>query len=142
MKESPIVTEGLYDAPIEKVWKAFTDKNQMKQWYFDMKEFKPELGFEFQFSGGTEAKTYLHLCKITEVVPQKKLTHSWRYDGYSGDSLVAIEFSTEKNQTKVKLTHSGIETFPSGNADFAIKNFEQGWKEILGSNLKKFLAEH
>lgn len=39
----------------------------MKQWYFDIKEFKPEVGFEFQFYGGTEEKRYLHLCKNLEA---------------------------------------------------------------------------
>ena len=30
----------------------------MKQWYFDLAEFKPEVGFKFQFMGGTEDNQY------------------------------------------------------------------------------------
>ena len=60
---SPVVIERTYDAPVETVWKAVTNKEQMKHWYFDLKEFEPEIGFEFQFHGGTEQKQYLHLCK-------------------------------------------------------------------------------
>ena len=43
----PVIKEVLLNAPASKVWKAITDKNEMKQWYFDLAEFKPEVGFEF-----------------------------------------------------------------------------------------------
>lgn len=87
MANEPFVIERTYNAPVEKVWKSITDKNEMKQWYFDLADFRPEVGFEFQFEGGTETKKYLHLCKVTEAIQNKKLTYSWRYDGYEGPLL-------------------------------------------------------
>ena len=51
MKAEPVINEVLLNAPVAKVWKAITDKDDMKQWYFDLAEFKPEVGFEFQFKG-------------------------------------------------------------------------------------------
>jgi uncharacterized protein YndB with AHSA1/START domain len=51
----PIIVERTYNAPIAKVWSAITDRDEMKKWYFDLAEFKPEPGFEFQFYG--EGKT-------------------------------------------------------------------------------------
>ncbi|MBC7829978.1 MAG: SRPBCC domain-containing protein, partial [Chitinophagaceae bacterium] len=112
MKTEPFVIEKIYNAPLEKVWKAITDKVAMKQWYFDIDEFKPEVGFEFQFEGGSEESAYLHLCKITEVIVGKKLTYSWRYDGYEGNSFVTWELFAEGDKTRLKLTHEGLETFP------------------------------
>ncbi len=44
MKTEPFVIERTYNAPISKVWKAITDKEEMKEWYFDLAEFKPEVG--------------------------------------------------------------------------------------------------
>jgi uncharacterized protein YndB with AHSA1/START domain len=140
METAPFVIERTYDAPIDKVWQAITDKNKMKQWYFDLKEFKPEVGFEFQFYGGTEEKQYLHLCKITEVVKGQKLTHSWKYDGYPGESFVTFELFAEGNKTKLKLTHAGLETFPPG-PDFKKENFEMGWTDIIGRSLKEYLEK-
>ena len=68
MKKDAVIVEKTYHVPIGKVWEAITDKRLMKQWYFDLHEFKPEVGFEFQFIGkGKEGETYLHLCKITDV---------------------------------------------------------------------------
>jgi uncharacterized protein YndB with AHSA1/START domain len=123
MEAAPFVIERTYNAPADKVWQAITDKDKMKQWYFDLKEFKPEVGFEFQFSGGTREQTFLHLCKITEVIPGKKLTHTWTYDGYPGESFVTFELFAEGDKTRLKLTHAGLETFP-GQPAFARTNFE------------------
>src|SRR4051794_8762333 len=100
MKNEPFVIERIYNASIDKVWKAITDKDEMKEWYFDLKEFKPEVGFEFEFYGGSPEKSYRHLCKVTEVVPGKKITYSWRYDGYEGNSLVTWELFEEGDKTK------------------------------------------
>ncbi|HEV3249837.1 MAG TPA: SRPBCC domain-containing protein, partial [Puia sp.] len=119
MKEEPIVVERTLDAPIGKVWKALTDKDQMKEWYFDLSAFKPELGFEFQFEGGKDDRHYLHLCKVTEVVNEQKITYSWRYDGYEGISYVSFELFAEGDKTRLKLTHKNLESFPKSNPDFA-----------------------
>jgi len=140
METAPFVIERTYNAPAERVWQAITDKNKMKEWYFDLKEFKPEVGFEFEFEGGPPEKTYLHLCRVTEVIPGKKLTHSWRYDGYEGDSFVTWELFNEGDQTRVKLTHAGLETFPP-IADFARENFQMGWTEIVGKMLKEYVEK-
>lgn len=139
MTHEPFVIERTFNAPADKVWNAITDKSAMKQWYFDLKEFKPEVGFEFQFEGGTEEKSYLHLCKVTEVVVGTKLTHSWKYDGFEGNSFVTWELFPEGDKTRVRLTHSGLETFPANNPDFAKSNFAQGWTEIVGKSLKDYV---
>ena len=141
MKTQPFTIERTYDAPIARVWHALTDKEEMKKWYFDLKEFKPEVGFKFQFWGGDEKKKYLHLCEITEVVPNKKLTYSWRYDGYTGESLVTFELSPEGDKTRLKLTHEGLETFPADESALARKNFESGWNQIIGNSLKEYLEK-
>ena len=140
MKNEPIVIEKTFNAPVQKVWKAITDKNDMKKWYFDFESFVPEVGFTFQFTGGTEERQYLHLSEIITVNPNKKLAYSWRYDGYEGSSLVSFELQEEGNQTRLKLTHSGLETFPESNPDFARNNFVEGWTSIIGTSLNDFLT--
>jgi uncharacterized protein YndB with AHSA1/START domain len=139
--DQPIIIEKIYNAPAEKVWKAITDKNEMKKWYFDLAEFKAEPGFEFQFHGqGKQGESFLHLCKVIEVVNQKKLTYSWRYDGYEGNSFVTFELFDEGNKTKVKLTHKGLESFPvTAHNDFAKENFMEGWTYIMGTSLKEYV---
>ena len=139
-QSEPFVIERVYNAPVERVWKALTDKNDMKQWYFDIAEFKPVVGFEFQFKGGNEDRVYVHFCKIEEVVINKKLKYSWRYDGYPGISFVSFELFDEDGKTRLKLTHEGIETFPD-QPDFARQNFVGGWNYIIGKSLFEFVEK-
>jgi len=142
MKNEAFTIERILNAPVEKVWKAISDKKEMKQWYFDLAEFKPEPGFEFEFTGGTpDGIQYVHLCKITEVVINKKLTYSWAYKGYEGISYVTFELFKEGDKTKLKLTHSGLESFPASNKDFARTNFEAGWNGIIGRSLPGYLEK-
>ncbi len=137
-----VVVKEVYDAPIQKVWKALTDKEEMKKWYFDLSEFKAEVGFEFQFAGqGVKGEHYMHLCKITEVIPHKRLQYSWEYENLEGSSLVTFDLIEEGNKTQVTLTHTGIETFPQDNADFDIKNFQGGWTELLTKLLHDYLVK-
>lgn len=136
----PIIVERTFDAPVGRIWTALTNVNEMRQWYFDLKEFKAQVGFEFDFVVEHEGNTYHHLCRVTEVVPQKKIAYSWRYKDEPGDSLVTIELWPEGEKTRLKLTHSGIETFPKMPA-YARKNFETGWTAIIGTELKRFVEQ-
>lgn len=141
MKNEPLVLEITYDAPVARVWKALTHKDQMKGWYFDLSEFKAETGFEFQFSGkGKEGENYVHLCTVTEVIPYKKLAYSWRYEGYEGSSFVRFELFDADGKTKIRLTHEGLDSFPALPA-FAKENFNQGWTRIIGSSLKVYVEK-
>lgn len=74
-----------------------------------------------------------------EVIKEKKLTFSWRYDGFEGNSFVTFELSAEGEETKLKLTHTGLETFPANNPDFAKESFTEGWNYITGTSLKQFV---
>jgi uncharacterized protein YndB with AHSA1/START domain len=38
MNNKDLVIEKTFNAPVEKVWKAITDLDQMKQWYFPQLE--------------------------------------------------------------------------------------------------------
>lgn len=140
MDTKPFVIERMYNAPSDTVWKAITDKDQMKKWYFDIREFKPETGFEFEFTAGDGKQTFRHLCKVTDVVPGRKLAYSWRYDGHPGNSIVTFELFPEGKQTRLVLTHDGLESFPD-LPEFARTNFETGWLQIIGTSLKDFVEK-
>jgi len=136
-----VVIERTFNAAVARVWEALTDADEMRVWYFDLKEFKPEVGFEFEFTVEHEGTRYHHLCKITEVIPQKKIAYTWRYAGEEGDSLVTFELFPEGDKTRLKLAHEGLETFPKLPA-YARTNFEKGWTEIIGSSLKQYVEEN
>lgn len=141
MKSSPLILERIFNAPIARVWQAISNEDQLRQWSFDMTGFRPEVGVEFTFPGENEGRTFIHLCKVLEVIPGRKLSYSWRYRGFEGISYLTLELFDEGGKTRLKLTHEGLETFPQDNPDFARKNFEQGWTELIGVLLKKFVEQ-
>ena len=133
-----IILERTFDAPVGRVWTALTDVDQMREWYFDLTEFKPQIGFEFDFIVEHEGNSYHPLCRVTDAVPEKKIAYTWRYKDEPGNSLVTFELFPEGNKTRLKLTHTGTETFPKTPA-YARKNFEAGWTAIIGTELKQFI---
>lgn len=140
--ENTIVIERLLDAPKSAVWRALTDIEELKGWFFALEEFKAETGFKFQFFGGhKEGVQYVHLCEITEVIPYSKLTYSWRYEGYAGVSFVNFELTDQAEKTLLRLTHSGLDSFPHDNPHFAIVNFEEGWNQLINNSLTHHLGK-
>ena len=139
MKNDPLVIETVLNAPLHPVWNAITNKEEMKHWYFDIEAFRPEINHEFSFEGGSQDKVYVHLCKITEVIAFKKISYTWRYKRYEGNSHLIFELSEEGDKTRLKLTHEGLETFPETNPDLAKENFMEGWNHIIGKSLKEYL---
>ncbi len=142
MEHKPFQIERTYNASVEKVWKAITDKNEMKKWSFDIAELKPVVGFEFRFLGGKDpANPYVHLCKVTEVIPLKKFSYTWRFEGIPSNTLLTFELFEEGKNTRLKLTHAGLESFPADNPDLAESEFAKGWTSILDVSLKGYLSK-
>jgi uncharacterized protein YndB with AHSA1/START domain len=141
-----VIVERTLNAPVARVWRALTDVDQMREWFLPCwrqdewsgPQFKPEIGFEFEFAVEREGNRYHHLCRVTEVIPQKKIAYTWRYKGEPGDSLVTIELFPESNMTRLRLTHEGLETFPQKPA-YARENFETGWTRLIGTELRQFV---
>jgi uncharacterized protein YndB with AHSA1/START domain len=141
MNSDPIVVETVVNAPASVVWQALTNKDKMKNWYFDLKEFRPEIGFVFQFYGGVEERQYLHLCKVIEAIPAKKLSHTWMYENVPTETIVTWELTSDNNETTVKVTQVGVDNFPTDNKDFARENFVAGWTHIVKTALKDYVEK-
>ena len=106
-----------------------------------MDAFKPEPGFEFQFYGEKDGHKFLHLCKVLEVEVEKKMKWLWTYQDVPGDTYVSFELLPQGNQTKLRLTHEGLENLPQ-DENYAKQNFVEGWNMILGELLPKHLSSH
>ena len=142
MSTEPVVVEETYRAPIERVWDAITKKDQMRKWFFEsINDFVPQVGFSTKFDVSSGEKNYLHVWRVTEVVPKERLTLQWQYGGYPGDSFVTFALSPSGEGTHVTLTHEGSHTFPRDDPVFSRENCVQGWNYFLCESLKRFLDE-
>lgn len=139
MDNKILTLEHTFNAPIALVWRAITEPELMKKWYFDISAFKLEVGNKFHFEAGEEGKRYVHLCEILEMVPQKKLRYSWEYEGQVGLSFVTFELSAIGEKTILKLTHEGLSTFK--HPHFIRANFVAGWNHLIQESLKEFLEK-
>lgn len=140
MNRDYLVLERLLPASIERVWKSISEPEELKYWFFNLEEFRPEVGFRFSFTAGHKEETqYLHICEVIEVIPLKKLSYSWRYEGYHGRSVVTIELQEQNEKTLLRLTHTGISSFPKDNPNFLLRNFEEGWSQLIDQSLNKYL---
>ena len=140
MKAEQVIVERTFNATADKVWSAITDLNELRNWYFNLEEFEPRVGFKFDFMGGPEdGKQYLHLCEVTEVIEGKKIAYTWRYDNYPGNSLVCWELMDKGEQTLLRITHTGLETFVGIGAEFEKNSFNEGWNHFLYTALKGYL---
>ena len=141
MPATSLIIEKMVTAPPHRVWLALIRKEEMKHWYFELDDFKAEPGFEFRFYGkGHKGEQYLHLCKVLEVIPDKKIAYSWQYKGYPGYSVVSFELFEEGTGTRIVLTHKIEEAFPGNNPDFAQTSFTQGWTYLVTKSLPEYLA--
>ncbi len=127
MEPKTVIVERVLNAPVSTVWKAITRVEEMRQWYFDLEDFKAEVGFKFTFTAGADDVQYKHLCEVTEVQPEKRLAYSWRYDGYPGNSLVSWELEAQGGKTTLRIVHTGLESFAANGVNFAPASFTAGW---------------
>jgi uncharacterized protein YndB with AHSA1/START domain len=135
--DRPYIIDQVYNTPIGKVWQALTNQDAMKVWYFpQLKRFEPLVGFEMEFDD--DGSSFKKQWQVTQVISGSKLAHTWTYQGYPGLSEVTFELFKEGSSTRLKLTQSGLASFPN-DPHFARYRFEEGWKWIIGDKLKYYL---
>ena len=138
--DPPIIVEEIFDKPIRDVWTAITEVSQMTQWFFeDIPEFKPEVGFKVQFNVKAPSKNFLHLWKITEVIPQQKIVYNWKYQDHAGNSYVTFELFEIENQTKLIVSTKIVEDFDDSIEEFKYESGIAGWNYFIKERLVAFL---
>jgi uncharacterized protein YndB with AHSA1/START domain len=136
---SLVSVQLLTPASTDYVWRSLVNIDLMKEWFFALEEFQPVTGFEFSFKGQAEDRSYIHHCRIIEVIPGKKIAYTWTYEGYTGESIVSFHLEPEESGSILVLTHEGLDNFSPLNPDFDIENFREGWTQIIGTSLKRHL---
>ncbi len=137
-----VIVQSFLNASPERIWRALTNKDEMKNWYFDIPDFKLELHHQFNFYEPGNEKKYHHLCEITEIISERKLQHTWAYPDFSPNkTLVTWEIIAFENGCNLQLSHSGLEKFAHLGEEFSLKNFEEGWEININQSLKDFVEK-
>ena len=141
MNTDPIVVEQQVGQSIDVVWRALTNLDEMKQWFFEeIDKFEPEVGFKTHFVVNPGDRDYVHLWEIVEVEPNSRIVYDWRYKGVEGGATVAFECSEVAGGTLITLTQHGAHTFPQDNPMFTREAGIAGWEFFIRNSLPAYLA--
>jgi uncharacterized protein YndB with AHSA1/START domain len=137
----PVLVEEVFTRTRSEVWDAITNRDHMVNWFFEeISEFKPESGFETSFNISTDERDFLHLWRITEVIPEKKIVYDWRYQDCPGVGKVIFELFDDPAGCRLRVTNFGLETFPTEVPEFTRESCQQGWEYFLKESLKSYLS--
>ncbi len=138
--DQPIIVEQSFNATKEQLWGALTDLKQMHKWYFpNIPAFKPIVGFETSFPISHEGRNFTHLWKVTEVIPNKKISYNWKHQEWPGDGYVTFEILAKDNHRIVRLFNKVTEDFPQDIPEFTRESGVGGWNYLIKESLKKYM---
>ncbi len=142
-----IITRA-FDAPRERVWKAWADPDCLKQWWGPRDFTAPSITLDFR-EGGTylycmrspEGQDYWSTGTFREVVPMERIVYTDSFADAEGNPVpashygmegdwpaelrVTLTFEDQDGKTKFMLRHAGL---PEGQHR---EMCGMGWKESL-----------
>ncbi len=135
------------NAPPDRVYRAFTVKEDIQKWMANDFEIDARKGGKFKM--GRESDGHATTGEFLEVVPNQLLVYNWRMNDYDKDtgkripnwsddnpSRVTVKFEKTGKGTKITVTHEG---FPERDEEYWAHDV--GW-EMLGGEVLKYYLEH
>ena len=102
-------------APVNLVFRAWTEPDQLRQWFSPSEEECRDLTADIKTGGAfrihTACKTgdTIAIGKYLEVIPNKRLRFSWSWENYAmPDSVVTVDFEDLGTSTRLTLRHEGL----------------------------------
>jgi len=131
----------------ERVYQAFTNKEDLQNWKEDHYEIDARKGGKFKM--GLESDGFAVTGEFLELVPNEKIVYSWKINEYDEQGKLIPNFSQERptkvtvkfekagtKGTKVTLIHEG---FPEKDEEYY--QHETGWDLLIGQVLKAYLEK-
>lgn len=135
-QSNEVVFEFELRHPPEKVWRALTDPELLKDWLLPVKGIRLELGAAFTFKTqpypGWDGTVD---CQFLEIEAHKKLSYSWVV-GDMLETIVTFTLTPIATGTRVLLVQSGFT--PEQKQNFGGARY--GWK-LMGGKLLDLLDQ-
>jgi uncharacterized protein YndB with AHSA1/START domain len=118
------------DARPEVVFKALTDERELTQWFPNQAVLEARVGgkMEFRFQRQETGEIDTMQGKVLEIVPDKKLSYSWKGDLVPDFPDSVVTWTLEPvagNRTQVTLVHSGLK-------GKLAEEHDKGWTYYIG----------
>ena len=133
------------NAPPARVYAAWTDPDQLKQWWgpegVQTRNFTADarIGGKYRWDlVNQEGEEMSVFGEYRELVPGKKIVFTWKWDDdedwETKNSVVTIELSDRDGGTEVKLTHHKLPSEASRD------RHTEGWSSVL-DRLEEFFSK-
>ncbi len=105
----------IINAPCAMVFRAWTEPEQLAQWFgpaeVELRDLKVEVKIGGAFRVHFVSKTGDHIAtgNYREIVPNQRLKFSWSWEHYAmPDSVVTVNFEDLGQTTRLTLVHEGL----------------------------------
>jgi uncharacterized protein YndB with AHSA1/START domain len=132
--------ERTFEADIERVFRAFTDPDELVRWWGPMDvrtsvaEIDLRVGGECRWVMHPEGQIAVLYGRIVDLVPPRLLVMTNRWDGQVQESLVTLRLTSIPTGTHLELIHQRL---PAGADPL---QYRQGWDAALAS-LNRHLSQ-
>jgi uncharacterized protein YndB with AHSA1/START domain len=137
----------VFDAPLDKVWKAWTDPDEIKKWWGPAQFTAPSIENDFRVGGkylysmrGPDGQEYWSTGVYREIVPMERIVVTDSFADENGNVVpashygmtdfpmeteITVTFADLDGKTELTLKHSGM---PAGEMG---EQAEAGWNQSL-----------
>jgi len=133
-----VVVRRLYEAPAERVYRAWTDPALLERWYVpgDEKWSAKIVEHDFRVGGGKRitfgppGETFVEDCHYVDIVPNRRICYAMaiaRGDTRITVSMVTVEFTAHGERCDVRVTDQ-LAILDGGDT---AKDRQRGWGETL-----------
>ena len=112
-REIYLTLRRVIGAPVEDVYAAWTEPEMLRRWMAPGNASVVRAVAEVAVGGtflvemrGADGRRWLTRGIYREVVPCRRLVHTWRWEGSEVETLVTVEFEPAAGGTRLTLTHS------------------------------------
>lgn len=130
-----------FNQPPGEVWDYLTKSDLLSQWLMK-NDFKLIIGHKFQFQStpGHDCETAgTAYCEVLEIVPQKKLSYSWKTGKgkeMTVDSMVIWTLTEKPGGTELLLQHNGFDLIQD------YESHAEGWNRSVNKFIELLSARH
>jgi uncharacterized protein YndB with AHSA1/START domain len=129
-----VVVEKEFAHPPEKVWRALTEGDLIRQWLME-NDFQPVVGHRFQFRAEpVPGWNGVIDCEVLVAEPYERLSYSWGTMGM--ENRVAWTLTATPGGTLVRMEQSGFGADQEAN----YKGATYGWRKFFGG-LERVVGE-
>jgi len=133
--------EIIIDAPLEAVWKAIVDGEELTRWFVDEASVTPGVGgtVEISWDGGEKGRNQIDVWEPNQKLRLSKPGPAAAQGGESTPMVLEYTIERRDGKTVLRLVHSGIPSGPEWDSFYDGTN--SGWPSFFRT-LRHYLEHH